>query len=43
MAIQVSYLEEKLYPSWFKRSGPPSQVGEWHKVSHGSVPSFRGN
>jgi T4-like virus tail tube protein gp19 len=45
MAIQVSYLEQKLYPSWFK-TGPESVSsfkGDWPSVKPGSVSSFAGD
>jgi hypothetical protein len=46
MAIQVSYLESKLYPSWFKTGAESvgSFRGNWPSApSHESVSSFRGD
>jgi hypothetical protein len=44
MAVQVSYLESSLYPSWFK-TGPESvsSFGERPTLKAGSVSSFRGD
>ena len=44
MAIQVSYLEKGLYPSWFK-TGPESvsSFGEMPKLKKGSVSTFWGD